>query len=209
LRQIVGTKRRRALLAIGSALALLWVALLAYAFDGDEDADAARKDGQPVVQQEILYSYDFFDERRVAGYSRDVFVGRVVGVVGHEPLKTSIPKDNEGPQTQYAIEVTEVLKGSLSPGESLTVNQLGGRDEESGKTIVVEGVRGDAHATDALLKPGGEYLLATVPNPELDWHTITAQPTGDVPLDEDRRGILAEWRAAVENEIPPSTEVGG
>jgi hypothetical protein len=209
LRQIVGTKRRRALLAIGSALALLWVALLAYAFDGDEDADAARKDGQPVVQQEILYTYDFFDERRVAVYSRDVFVGRVVGVVGHQPLKTSIPKDNEGPQTQYAIEVTEVLKGSLSPGESLTVNQLGGRDEESGKTIVVEGVRGDAHATDALLKPGGEYLLATVPNPELDWHTITAQPIGDVPLDEDRRGILAEWRAAVENEIPPSTEVGG
>jgi len=209
LRQIVRTKRRRVLLAIGSALALLWMAVLAYAFDGDEDADAARKDGQPVVQQEILYTYDFFDVRRVAGYSRDVIVGRVVGVVGHEPLKTSIPKDNEGPQTQYAIEVTEVLKGSLSPGESLTVNQLGGRDEESGKTIVVEGVRGDAHATDALLKPGREYLLATVPGPEVGWHTITAQPTGDVPLHEDQRGILAEWRVAVEDEIPPSTEVGG
>ena len=73
----------------------------------------------------------------------------------------------------------------------------------------MDGVHGDAHATEALMKPEGEYLIATVPNPELDWHTITAQPTGDVPLDEDRRGILAEWRAAVENEIPPSTEVGG
>ncbi len=209
MRQIVGTKKGRALLAIGSALALLWAALLAYAFAGDEDADAARKDGQPVVQQEVLYTYDFFDERRVAGYSRDVFAGRVVGVVGREPLKTSIPNDDEALQTQYAVEVTEVLKGSLSPGERLTVNQLGGRDEESGETIVVEGVRGDAHATDALLKQGGEYLLATVPGPEVGWHTITAQPTGNVPLDEDRREILAEWRAAVEDEIPPSTEVGG
>ena len=209
MRQIVGTKKGRALLAIGSALALLWAALLAHAFAGDEDADAARKDGQPVVQQEILYTYDFFDERRVAGYSRDVFAGCVVGVAGREPLKTSIPNDDEAPQTQYAVEVTQVLKGSLSPGERLIVNQLGGRDEESGKSIVVEGVRGDAHATDALLKPGGEYLLATVPGPEVGWHTITAQPMGNVPLDEDRRGILAEWRAAVEDEIPPSTEVGG
>ena len=122
MRQIVGTKKGRALLAIGSALPLLWAALLTYASDGDEDADAARKDGQPVVQQEILYTYDFFDERRVAGYSRDVFAGRVVGVAGREPLKTSIPNDDEGPQTQYAVEVTHVLKGSLSPGERLIVN---------------------------------------------------------------------------------------
>lgn len=209
MRPIIGTRKRRAFLAIGSALALFWAVLLAFSFAGDEGADAAREEGERVVYQELLYTYDFFDERRVAGYSESVFAGRVVGVVGSEPLKTSIPSDEEGRQTQYAVEVTEVLKGELSAGERVTVNQLGGRDEERGETIVVEGVYGSAHATDALLREGAEYLLATVPTPDTEWHTITAQPTGDVPLDEDRREILAEWRAAVEDEIPPSTEVGG
>ena len=70
--------------------------------------------------------------------------------VGSEGAPLSGPGEKVLPRTQFSIEVSRNIKGGT--GETVTVSQAGGYDEE-GREAQVEG--------DAPLQPGQEYLFST------------------------------------------------
>lgn len=238
------------MLVIVAALALLFLATQLFVGGGEEEADSSDpgveapspgassdvfKDigtgegkGQGKAEtptMEIAYVFDVADPRKLAGYSDAVFVGRVEEVVGEEPLTSTIPDSPGQPQTQFSVEVGKILKGEdtdrgVSRGESVTVNQRGGTDPETGKEVVVvaavpaePSAENEDHSAAAaeeaiqagLLEPGGTYLFSTRYNEREDWQGISGQPYGTRPLDgglEDER-VLDEYREAVENQVNP------
>lgn len=97
-----------------------------------------------------LYAFDAKGKRKLVGYATNVFVGRVAEEVGSEGAPLSGPREKVLPRTQFSIEVSRNIKGGT--GETVTVSQAGGYDEE-GREAQVEG--------DGPLKPGQEYLFST------------------------------------------------
>lgn len=90
---------------------------------------------------EMSYVFDVADPAELADYSYAVLVGRVEEAVGENPPTSTIPDSPGHPQTQFSVEVG-ILEGEdtdrgVSRGESVTVDQRGGTDPETGKDVVV------------------------------------------------------------------------
>ena len=120
-----------------------------------------------VASAHPLYSLDPSDDRELAAYASDIFVGRVVGPSGAVGAPTTAP-GQELPQTQYAVAVVATLKGDAAG--VVTVNQVGGVDAQSGQPLLLAG--------DAPLQPGASELFLTVDVPERGWHQIVAGGSG-------------------------------
>ncbi len=162
----------------------------------------------------IEYSQDTVTVEALVGYSDNLFVGKVLGAAGNEPWTSTIPGDSK-PQTQWSVEVLKAYKSSgpkpLKEGEEATVNQVGGADSD-GRAYTVQGIWGrgeggeegghehedkeDVVLTDRLLKDGDLYLFATKYEEAKGWHAISAQPVGNVPL-EDEDEELAKRRLSM------------
>ena len=99
---------------------------------------------------------DLSDDRNLVGFSHNVFLGRVVENLGQT-------EERGWPETQFRINVLEILKGTVS-GE-VTVNQQGGYWESNSSRYRIEG-------DPNLLESGKIYLFATRHLPEKDWHTL-------------------------------------
>src|SRR5918997_5444182 len=60
-----------------------------------------------------IYTFDPRDDRALAAYATDVFIGRVRGQTGAAGAPTSAP-GQELPQTQFAVEVLQRVKGQAA-----------------------------------------------------------------------------------------------
>lgn len=222
---------RARLLLILLAFVVLWAAVAVWAFtSGDSGPQASRpstdqnsgseaqdvsnvasgnKSPPKLPMIEALPAFDTSDPRRLIGFSENVFVGKVEQKVSEVPLKSSIPNDDGEPQVQFRVQVAEIIKSTgpeaLETGEKAVVDQMGGIDDETGEPYVVNTITGGAHFTDKMLETGNEYLFATRYDPARGFHTIVAQPHGDVLLTKSEEGAatLELYRRSAEDEIDP------
>jgi hypothetical protein len=120
-----------------------------------------------------IYELDATDDRALADYATDIFIGRVLDQTGAAGAPTSAP-DQELPQSQFAVEVLQLLKGRAAG--VVTVNQVGGLDQQAHQIMLLEG--------DALLRPGASELFLVVSVPERGWYQIVAAGYGHLPADD-------------------------
>ncbi|GIH71278.1 hypothetical protein [Sphaerimonospora thailandensis] len=139
-------------------------------------------------------AFDYSDERKLAGWADNVFIGRVTAKAGQTTYSTT-----DIPVTLWSVDVSESLKGSFSG--AVTVAQRGGYDSMANQLKVFE--------EDALLSVGQEYLFATRRNSaELN---ILTPKYGDVPLSSEqgisagensRTAVRERWQRAIANQVP-------
>jgi hypothetical protein len=129
-----------------------------------------------------LYDLDPRDDRALAAYATDIFIGRVLDQTGAAGAPTSAP-GQEVPQSQFAVEVLHVLKGTA--GGVVTVNQVGGLDRQAGEIMLLDG--------DTLLRPETSELFLVVSVPERAWYQIVAAGYGHRPAD-----VPAQRQALIE-----------
>jgi hypothetical protein len=134
------------------------------------------------------YAFDPSDDRALAAYATDVFVGRVLKQVSATGAPTSAP-GQEMPQTQYAVEVVETIKGDAAG--VVTVNQVGGVDAQSQQPMALAG--------DAPLAPGSSDLFLVVHVPERGWYQIAAGGYGHLAADDpaQRETLVARFGLAL------------
>lgn len=215
---ILDGKRLLVVLAVGLLAAL---GAVAYAVAANNyGTEAAADDGAEATEQEEAEAagdggtkiegkaaIDPKDERQIVGGSTDVFFGRVVEQVGSEGAPTAKP-GAEQPMTQYAVEVTEVIKGDASG--TVTINQLGGYVDDGHENHrhldLIEG--------DSLMEPGQEYLFSTNYVEEKDWYQIVLAGVGNVEVKDkaQRQELEQKFEEAEANQVevnipsPPSSE---
>ena len=141
---------------------------------------------------------DLSDDRKLAGFVQNIFIGRVLE-------KSGQTEEYGWPETQFKVRVLDVLKGTVE-GE-IIVNQQGGIWEEDGSKYRREG-------DPNLIEPGEFYLFATRYYDVEDWHTVMpgyGNIKVDAPAISDDDALLksehaeelrARFKEAVENEIP-------
>jgi hypothetical protein len=118
-----------------------------------------------------IYELDPTDDHALADYATDIFIGRVLDQTGAAGAPTSAP-GQELPQSQFAVKVLRLLKGHAA--RVVTVNQVGGLDQQAHQVMLLEG--------DALLRPGSSELFLVVSIPERGWYQIVAAGHGHLPV---------------------------
>src|SRR5688572_2867827 len=141
----------------------------------------------PVAVAHAHYAFDPSDDRALAAYATDIFFGQVLARAGAIGAPTTAPRQ-ELPQTQFAVQVLDVVKGDAAG--VVSVNQVGGIDARSGQTMVLAG--------DAPLRPGSRALFLTVRVRERGWYQIAAGGHGRLAADdpEQRAALLARFGPA-------------
>ena len=140
-----------------------------------------------------IYALDPRDDRVMAAYATDIFIGEVLGQTGNTGAPTSAP-GQEMPQSQFAVDVLQAVKGELEG--VVTINQVGGLDAQAKRMMLLEG--------DALLRPGESSLFLVVHVPEMEWYQIVAAGHGHLPTDDplDQATLVDRFtQAAVASEM--------
>jgi hypothetical protein len=139
-----------------------------------------------------IYELDPTDDRALAAYATDIFIGRVRRQIGAVGAPTSAP-GQELPQSQFAVEVLQLVKGQAAG--VVTVNQIGGLDQQARQIMLLEG--------DALLRPGAGELFLTVSVPELGWYQIVAAGHGHLSVDDptQRKTLVNRFTQAADDAI--------
>lgn len=185
-------------LSILLSLAIAAVLVAGYAGTGTTPGEDPESPGSDTVRVDVAYGFEVKDEEKLVGFAENVFTGRVIERVGSEEM--SVPSDSGIPQTQFTVRPLENIKGELTG--PVTVNQQGGSMKQNGekKKVLIEG--------DPLLEPGEEYLFVTRYEESKNWHTIAAQPFGDVKIkDKDQRKKLKEkFKQARKEQKDPAKE---
>lgn len=99
---------------------------------------------------------DLSDDRKLAGFTQNIFIGRVLGKLGQT-------EERGWPETQFKVRVLDTLKGQVQG--DVTVNQQGGTRSADSSIYRREG-------DPNLLEPGKTYLFATRYYDVEDWHTV-------------------------------------
>ena len=139
-----------------------------------------------------IYALDPHDDRAMAFYATDIFLGRVLGQTGAIGAPTSAP-GQEVPQSQFAVEVLHAVKGEAAG--VVTVNQVGGLDAQAGRMMLLEG--------DTLLRAGRSELFLVAYVPGLEWFQIVAAGHGHRPADgvAEREALIDRFtQAAIPSE---------
>ena len=161
-----------ATLAIGLSLVAVGSVLAHRHWARAPDANALAAAGDAGIGHP-MYSLDPRDDRELADYATDIFIGRVLDQTGAIGAPTSAP-GQEVPQSQFAVEVLHVLKGKAEG--VVIVNQIGGLDTQAGAIMLLEG--------DTLLRPGAIEFFLVVSVPERGWYQIVAAGYGHLPADD-------------------------
>lgn len=162
--------------------------------------DSTDESSESVLRIDVAYGFEAEEEDKLVGFAENVFKGRVIEQVGSEdmPDPSSVPGDSAIPQTQFSVEPLDNIKGKLN--DTVTVNQQGGYIEQDGeeKKALIEG--------DPLLEPGKEYLFVTRYEKDNDWHTIAAQPYGDIKVEKKvkYKKVKEKFEKAKKNQKDPS-----
>lgn len=141
---------------------------------------------------------DLSDDRKLAGFVQDIFIGRVLGKLGQT-------EERGLPETQFKVRVLDTLKGEVQG--DITVNQQGGIREADNSIYRREG-------DPNLLEAGKAYLFATRYYDVEDWHTVMPG-YGNLEIEDSKDlsdiGVLSSSHAvqlkvrfsdAITNEIP-------
>lgn len=111
------------------------------------------------ITMSAVYVDDFSDDRKVAGFSKNIFFGTV----------KSIHKTDEADyMTYYVVDVSDNLKGHVD--KQIIVRQDGITTQINGKTYIYK------MSGDQLLEVGQEYLLATRPGPKKAFYHVAGIP---------------------------------
>src|SRR5829696_8054587 len=139
-----------------------------------------------------IYELDPTDDRALATYATDIFIGRVRDQTGAAGAPTSAP-GQELPQSQFAVEVLQLVKGQATG--LVTVNQVGGLDQQAHQILLLEG--------DALLRPGATELFLAVSIPERGWYQIVAAGHGHLTADDpaQRTRLIERFTQATDEPI--------
>jgi len=139
-----------------------------------------------------IYEFDPTDDRALAAYATDIFIGRVRNQTGAAGAPTSAP-GQELPQSQFAVEVLQLLKGQAAG--VVTVNQVGGLDQQAHQIMLLEG--------DPLLRPGASELFLAVSVPERGWYQIVAAGHGHLAADDpaQRKTLIDRFTQATDEPI--------
>jgi len=139
-----------------------------------------------------IYAFDPRNDRALAAYATDIFIGRVSGQTGAAGAPTSAP-EQDLPQSQFAVEVLHLLKGQAA-GEVI-VNQVGGLDPQAHQIMLLEG--------DALLRPGARELFLVVSVPERGWYQIVAAGHGHLTADDpaQRTRLIERFTQATDEPV--------
>ena len=139
-----------------------------------------------------IYALDPRDDRAMAAYATDIFIGEVLGQTGNTGAPTSAP-GQEVPQSQFAVEVLHAVKGEVEG--VVTINQVSGLDAQAKRKMLLEG--------DALLRPGESALFLVVHVPEMEWYQIVAGGHGHLSADDGFK------RAALVDRFTRAADVAG
>ncbi|MFJ7409651.1 hypothetical protein ACIQWZ_02425 [Streptomyces sp. NPDC098077] len=188
--------KRKSVLIISGAAVLVTVGLSTAVYQ-----QAAEHRESSDSQLALTYEADFSDDANLAGAAENLFYGKVTVVKGQKDLGIGI-------ETQYAVEVQRVFKGTVTG--VIVVNQQGGRDAD-GNVV-------DLPENDTLLQAGSRYLFATKYHPGRTFHTVIPVhgdqpiPNGEAPApgipdaDGDGQATMSDrWVAAVRNQNDLST----
>ena len=159
-----------------------------------EDTSSVKENGTAKA-----VALDSQDERQVVGGSTDVFFGVVVERTGYEVSPPVGPQGLRDPQTQYAVEVTQTVKGAATG--TVTVNQLGGYGEDG--RLDFPRVPGG----DRFLDAEREYLLATQYVEEKDWYQIVVPGAASIEVESGahREELERRYEEAYANQIEVNT----
>ena len=139
----------------------------------------------PTNYAHVQYITVFSDDRKLAGFSDDVFFGRIERRLG----QVSGPV----PRTQFQVTVLETLKGSVSG--SVVVSQEGG----TGRFCIKSRMADDPY----LMESGKSYLLFTKLWPSRGWHSIVSgYGKYELVAAEDAERFRDRFTEAIQNEIP-------
>ena len=152
--------------AVAGVIVAQWHGQRAASVDAPSAAVQSRV-GHPI------YDLDPRDDRAMAAYATDIFIGRVLSQTGDAGAPTSAP-GQELPQSQFGVEVLQMVKGEAAG--VVTINQVGGLDAEAGQTMLLDG--------DVLLLQGQIELFLVVRVPEREWYQIVAASHGHLPADD-------------------------
>jgi hypothetical protein len=139
-----------------------------------------------------IYELDPSDDRALAAYATDIFIGRVRDQTGTTGAPTSAP-GQELPQSQFTVEVMQRVRGQAAG--VVTVNQVGGLDQQARQIMLLEG--------DALLRPGDSELFLAVFVPERGWYQIIAAGHGHRSADDpaQRKTLIDRFTQATDEPV--------
>ncbi len=187
-------------LSVLLALAIAAILIAGYVGVGKpSETGSAEGPATEVIHMEVSYGFEASEKEKLVGFAENVFTGRVIEQVGSEEMADpdSAAEGPGIPQTQFAVETLENIKGDLTG--TVTVNQQGGDLKLNGnkKKVLIEG--------DPLLEPGGEYLFVTRYEDNEGWHTIAAQPFGKIKVEDrgKRKEVKEEFQQAKKKQKDP------
>lgn len=191
-----------ALIAFVAVIATGW--FVGYWFLSEDMRGVRLSQQNPTIHPSSVYishahaATDLSDDRKLAGFTQDIFIGRVLGKLGQT-------EERGWPETQFKVRVLDTLKGSLEG--DITVNQQGGIREADGSIYRREG-------DITLLEPDKTYFFATRYYDVENWHTVMPGH-GNLEIKESKDlsdinvlssshtvQLKARFADAIANEIP-------
>ncbi|HEU4327721.1 MAG TPA: hypothetical protein VFS21_31570, partial [Roseiflexaceae bacterium] len=150
-------------------------------------SSSTANDTSTLERREIAVQWvdDFSDERKVAGYSTNVFVGKVIRLIKTE--------QSPSPVSYFEVAVEETLKGK--PLKTATIRQEGGVVNENGKSVLYV-VEGDTE----LLAIGKTYIFASRPDQARGYLSLVGHSNqGYIQTKDllDKQAKVAKFRAAI------------
>lgn len=145
-------------------------------------------------------NFDPRDERQVVGGSDDAFFGWILKRTGSEKAPPIGSSGFQESQTQYAVKVTQVIKGELSG--TIALNRRGGSQDAP-----------DAPGGGSFLEEGREYLFATKYVEAKGWHQVVLPRVGVMEVEDwaHREELRHKYEEAYADQIevnmplPPAT----
>lgn len=173
-----------ALLASAAAVAgyVAYAAIKAHQREQEELSREALHDKRTRVTYCSNLQFDPRNEQRLVNNTEEVFVARVVSVAGHEDNDPLPFLESWAPQTQFKVEILQVVKDSgnrqLRGDKIVLVNQLGVPPEDARAQISFCNEYKGGSVKAQKLETGTVYIFATEEEPSEGWHTVRVDPFG-------------------------------
>jgi hypothetical protein len=145
--------------------------------------------GAPI--DTIVSDPPYINDEELIGFADNVFVGRMIKQLGHEPPSENTPPL---PQTLFAVKVEKNIKGSLSG--TVVVVQDGGCDPRYGRIVLVN--------DDDLLRTGQEVVFSTKKQSPAGPHLIVGSNYGDIRVgtEEEKAKVISRLKNDKKELVP-------
>ena len=166
---------------------LSFISILAIGYSSYIDKNANNQNEIEVIELLGTPVADFSDEKRLVGYSDNVFTGTVL--TEGESIDLHIPT------TLFEIKVEKSFKGKLD-SEVIKVSQYGGYEkEENGENILY------LLEDDQLLRKGELHLFSTKKQDDGTYHIISNYGHVKINNKEEKNKVERKFIEAYKNEV--------